>query len=55
MRVFPSAQNHLNHLRLDLFQGGVEEREVSMGDHPGGGGGGKVLYEFLGGDMPLGP
>ena len=27
------AQDHFNHLRLDIFQGGAEEGKVSMSDH----------------------
>ena len=27
------AQDHFNHLRLDIFQGGAEEGKVSMGDY----------------------
>lgn len=30
---FRLAQDHFNHLRLDIFQGAAEEREVSMGDY----------------------
>ena len=27
------AQDHFNHLRFDIFQGGAEEGKVSMGDY----------------------